>query len=79
MTTGRWITRLQRKVRGVEVLGPTEDAARHPAPGHWAVRGPTGQFTFADTDDRAAMLYLAHYCGDMDAAAAAKAPRVKNG
>lgn len=71
---GRWITRLHRRVRGVTVLGPKEDPARHPAPGQWAVVGPTGEFSFSPTSaDHAAMLFLAHYCGDMDAAARAAA------
>lgn len=68
---GRWILRLQRKVRGVEVLGPNEPTSRHPAPGHWAVVGPTRQFSFGESADHAALLYLAHYCGDTEAKAEA--------
>jgi len=72
---GRWITRLSRLVRGIEVLGPQDPTPRHPAPGHWAVIGPTSKFSFSKRSaDHAALLFLANYCGDMDAAAeAAKA------
>jgi len=69
---GRWILRLQRLVRGIEVLGPNEPTQRHPAPGHWAVLGPTREFSFsAQSADHAAMLYLAHYCDDIEAKAEA--------
>jgi len=65
---GRWLTRLQRQVRGIEIFSPHEPTSRHPAPGRWAVMGPTTEFSFSERSaDHAALRFLAHYCGDLEA------------
>jgi hypothetical protein len=69
---GRWILRLQRRVRGIEVFTPDEPTPKHPAPGNWVVMGPTSEFSFSvQSADHAAMLFLAHYCDDIEAQAEA--------
>jgi len=65
---GQWLVKLQRLVGGMSVFEPDSITLRHPAPGYWAVMGPTGEYDLsAKSSDHAAMLYLAHYCGDMEA------------
>lgn len=68
----RWLSKVQQLVKGVEFYFPNDD--RNPAPGRFAVVGPTSEVAESGTSiEHAAMVFLSTFCGDEDARLAAAA------
>ena len=72
-----WLNRVQSEIRGVEFFYPKD--MRNPAPGHFAVVGPTSEVAQSGISiAHAAMLFLASFRNDDEARAAAADRATKN-
>lgn len=61
-----WIERLQSLTKSFECFGPNDP--QNPAPGHYVVRGPTGEFRMSNVSiDDAAFRYLREVMRDHEA------------